>query len=183
MRKSSKYVPHPPPLNNFRNTSCVYITQTLCKYGFVNKLISDLEKAREDLISVIDKVPANKHTTKFLGAWSLKDIVAHLIGWSEHQINTLRFFSMGKVPSRPGNSKNFNDEIIKAKENRPWEQIYSEFIKSSSKLIEEYKNLPQHLWNKQIWLGKQMTPEEYIKLEINHYSKEHLPQIKKLLKK
>ncbi len=147
----------------------------------MNKHILDLKNSRQELISVIDKIPENRCDTKFLGVWSLKDIVAHLTGWSEHQIDTLKSHSKGEVPSRPSSSQDFNENITKARENRSWEQVYKEFIKSSLELIVAYKNLSEVFWNKQIWPDKQMTPKEYIKLEIDHYSKEHLPQIKKLL--
>ena len=66
----------------------------------MNKLISDLKNARQELISIIDKVPENRRNTKFLGTWSLKNIVAHLTGWSEHQIDTLKSHSKWEVPSR-----------------------------------------------------------------------------------
>lgn len=147
----------------------------------MNELISELGSAREKLLSVIDKVPENKRYIRFLGTWSLKDIVAHLIGWSEHQIDTLRSLSKGEIPSRPTSSSDFNDANTKAHENQSWEQVHSDFVKSSLVLIEEYKNLPQSLSDKQIWPDKQMVPKEYIRLEINHYSREHLLQIKRLL--
>ena len=147
----------------------------------MNELISDLENSRTELLSVIDRVPENKRNTWFLGTWSLKDIVAHLTGWSEHQIATLKSISMGEIPLRPTNSKDFNASSTKSKENQSWEQTYTEFIKSSSELISEYKKLPEDFWDKQIWPDRSMTPKEYIKLEITHYFKEHLPQIKKFL--
>lgn len=78
-------------------------------------------------------------------------------------------------------SKDFNDKITSDTESQLWNRVYEDFVQSSSKLVEAYKKLPASLWDKQIWPDKQMTPKEYIQLEINHYSKEHLPQIRELI--
>ena len=44
-------------------------------------LIANLVEARKNILNAASALPARQRDEIFLGSWSVKDLLAHLIGW------------------------------------------------------------------------------------------------------
>lgn len=147
-------------------------------------LINQLKEARENLIKIVDEFPEKERETIFFGQWSLKDILSHLIGWANHQIDILGKLKRNEGIELPKNLKNsINIDFVSAKRKVNWGKIYQEFVNVSKNLIQKYESLPNRLWKKKFHKDRKTTPEDFIDIEIRHYNNTHGPQIKKALRK
>lgn len=144
-------------------------------------LVDEYKQVRLEFIQIISKFPENKREEVLFDKWSLKDIIAHLSGWTDHQIDVFRDLKIGKIPESPGLVKNYNDEQVNKRSKWSFEKVLEEFLSSTDKLIKEFENLPKSLLDKKIWPDKRFTPKIYFEFELEHYTKVHLPQIKKKL--
>jgi len=147
----------------------------------MNGYLEEYIESRKELIRVIRKFPINLREKAFLGEWSLKDIIAHLTGWAEHQAKVLRDLINCVHIEYVGNIQEFNEKSVAKRKDQTWRKIYAEFIKVTAELITLYGDLPKKLWKKKIWQDKKYTPEKYIKIEIRHYIKTHIPQIQQVI--
>ncbi len=114
--------------------------------------------------------------------WKVKDVLSHLVGWEREVLfEILNVFEKG---------------------NNPWFLLTDDYNKFNDKIYEEFKNYsPKKLikeldkWNKEIEKAIKNIGEEKIKKSIhsswifdkdrggNSHFKEHIKQIKKILKK
>jgi len=115
--------------------------------------------------------------------WSLKELLSHLTGWAKYQINLLERLEKGKQEKLQKSLKNsINIDFVLTRREYDWKKAYQEFLNSSESLIKKYELLPEKLWKEKVYKDKEITSEEFIKIEIKHYIKTHGPQIKKVLK-
>lgn len=150
----------------------------------MRQLINNLELARKEIIEIINSFPKEKREKVFFGNWSLKNLVSHLSGWAQYQIDTLEKFKKGVHSQIPKGLKNsINVDFVNERASLSWDRTYQEFVDSTQKLINEYKKLPDQLKKRKIYDGKDITPAEFLKIEITHYQKTHGPQIRKVLNK
>ncbi|OGC52141.1 hypothetical protein A2982_01480 [candidate division WWE3 bacterium RIFCSPLOWO2_01_FULL_39_13] len=148
----------------------------------MNKLVDDLTQARKSIIDAVSKLTSNKQNVQLAGDWNLKDLIAHLTGWADYQIEIIKAIRSNSTPPEPGRIDDFNQKSTAARKKTSWKKVYDEWLKASQELIEEYDSLRDALWGKPLWKNKKTTLEKLIKIEIRHYQKTHLPQIEKLLK-
>ncbi|OGH12049.1 MAG: hypothetical protein A2857_03570 [Candidatus Levybacteria bacterium RIFCSPHIGHO2_01_FULL_36_15] len=149
----------------------------------MKNLVDEYIKVRLEFIEIVNKFPENKRGEILFDKWSLKDTIAHLSGWAAHQIEVLEDIKNNKVPKYPGHSKDYNNNEVSRRSKWSWKKVYKEFISCSNQLVNKYSHLPKSLVNKRIWPEKRFTPRIYFEFEIEHYTKTHLPQIKKILYK
>jgi len=149
----------------------------------MKNLVVSFQKARDDLLKLLDKFPAGKRETILLDKWSLKNLLSHLTGWAKYQTTSLREFKKsGEIKFQKNLKKSINDDFVALRKDWNWNKVYNEFLKASESLIKEYKTLSGRQWKQSISKNKEETPADFIKIEINHYNKTHGPQINKALK-
>jgi hypothetical protein len=146
-----------------------------------NKLILELKKVRLELISAIDKFPKEKREEILFDKWSLKDILSHLSGWDKFTIQKINEFLNGKIPRWEISIDKFNDLNVTKNKNKPWNEIYDEFVKLSLQNIKSYKIIPTTKHDSLIWKDKKYTPKKFLMIDIDHYKNEHLSKILKVL--
>lgn len=144
----------------------------------MNSLVEDFKTAREDFIKAVEAFPVNRRGELVLGDWSLKDLLAHLNGWWFHQTEVLEKFKQGVEAERPSDVNGFNEQSVLARRDMGWEEVYEEFNKAGSDLIDRYSGLSEEYWKRKIWSDKDLTPEGFIGIEIKHLRDTHLPQIR-----
>lgn len=148
----------------------------------MESLVDELRLARTAVIEAVSKVARNKREVVFLGDWTLKDLIAHLTGWANYQLEVIKDIQLGRTPKEPGSIDGFNEESTRKRASQSWEKTYSEFLETSQKLIDTYQKLPNDLWDTLLWDDKKTTLKKFINIEIRHYKKTHLPQIISLIK-
>jgi hypothetical protein len=63
-----------------------------------NELIDGLTKTRNQILELSLALAPSKHDQIFLGIWTIKDTVAHLIGWDETNRKALKAILSGRLP-------------------------------------------------------------------------------------
>lgn len=145
-------------------------------------LVSEFKQARKNFIRLINTFPKERIELILFNKWNLKNILAHLSGWAKYQKDTLRQLKKGiKIEVSKNLKDSINNDFVASREKWHWDRVYHEFLKLSRDLIKEYESLPAGLWKNKIYHDKKDTVEDFIKIEINHYSKTHGPKIKEVL--
>ena len=62
-------------------------------------LIANLVEARKNILNAASALPAKQRDGIFLGSWSVKDLLAHLIGWDYTNIQAVKAILANKVPA------------------------------------------------------------------------------------
>ena len=63
-----------------------------------DELIADLIETRRKIIDITSSFSPTEHDQVFLGIWSIKDLLAHLIGWLEANRKAVKAIRAGKLP-------------------------------------------------------------------------------------
>lgn len=61
-------------------------------------LIADLIETRRKIMDVTSSLPPSRQDQVFLGIWSIKDVLAHLIGWLEENRKAVKVIRAGRLP-------------------------------------------------------------------------------------
>lgn len=80
------------------------------------QLLSDLHAARLALLAAAGRVPARRRNDIFLGAWSIKDLVAHLVGWDHANLEGAQALLARRLPA------------FYAHRDRDWAGLNAEFV-------------------------------------------------------
>src|SRR5512135_721033 len=62
-------------------------------------LLSRMQKTRVGLLRTVAALPKGKQERAFIGTWSAKDLVAHLVGWDYTNLDAARCVLAGRLPS------------------------------------------------------------------------------------
>jgi hypothetical protein len=62
-------------------------------------LIILFTEGRKNLLTLAGKIPINLQDQVFLGAWSIRDILAHLIGWDYSNLEAVRAIASSRLPA------------------------------------------------------------------------------------
>jgi uncharacterized damage-inducible protein DinB len=80
------------------------------------ELITDLTEARRALLSAAAALPQADRDTPCLGAWSVHDIVAHLVGWDVANLEAIGAIMQGRLPAfyahYDADWRTFNAELV-----------------------------------------------------------------------
>ena len=105
-----------------------------------DKVISDLIGARRKILDVAYSLPAPKRDEVFLGIWSVKDLLAHLVGWDYTNIEATREILAGKLPEFYSHYdrdwKTYNARLVEEYKKDDYEEMLSLVETSHRELIE-----------------------------------------------
>jgi hypothetical protein len=125
--------------------------------------------------------PRRVESAVLFGDWNLKDVVAHLTGWDRYFIDILDALQAGEEPPYWGNMTKFNEASVQKRRESSWEVVNDEFVATGEEFIHRYNQLPAEYREVSFWKGRSYTPVRMLEINIHHYGKSHLPQIKKKL--
>lgn len=104
-----------------------------------------------------------KTTTKVLGNWTVKDILAHLIFWDSTVIGEMQQIRNGEMPMTIGlldkEVDQMNDKAVAARRQTPLEEIEALWKKTALEIITELKKI---------------SDEEYMKIFIRREDNENI---------
>ncbi len=138
-----------------------------------------------DFISYLKTLKPNDWNKKANSKWTIKDVVAHMVGWEKEGVKVLReFMEQGKGNLwflHTGNYDEFNAKSVKYYQNYTVEKLIAEW----EKYMYEIEDLIKQIGEKKLrsredmrWLFEKDTPEGHE----GHYNY-HFKQIKKAIKK
>jgi hypothetical protein len=63
------------------------------------ELLSGFIEVRRNLLALSAQIPLDGQERVFLGIWSIRDLLAHLIGWDYSNLEAIQMVSEGRLPA------------------------------------------------------------------------------------
>jgi hypothetical protein len=102
-------------------------------------LIQGLANARSSLLEAIRSLPENQIDEEFLGSWSVKELLAHLIGWDWTNLQAVREILAGQYPSffqkYDKDWQSYNRELVERYRKEDWAELLIAALGSHRELI------------------------------------------------
>ena len=116
------------------------------------QVLADLVEARQNILAEASTLSEAEQDQVFLGIWSVKDLLAHLIGWDKTNLDAVKGVMKGDVPYfykyRDPDWRTYNALLVKKnKKDSMWELIATA-KDSHEKLIRFLQTIPPEHFNK-----------------------------------
>lgn len=144
-------------------------------------LIEEAEKARRKVKDLIDRFPLEKREDTLFDKWSLKDVVTHLNTWMVHDIDCLESLKRRVEPYWEPDVDEFNERGVGLRRSKSWAEVYFEFTSLIKKLESLYRELPEELFEVNIWKNHDEMVVKFLEGEVKHWEGEHVPQLEKIV--
>ncbi len=63
-----------------------------------DKILNDFIEVRQNILELASDCPTDLQDKVFLGTWSMKDLIAHLVGWDYTNMKAAHAVEHGKLP-------------------------------------------------------------------------------------
>lgn len=145
-----------------------------------DQLLKDIHTERNRLHKLLSTLAKSEmEQTGIIGAWSVKDILAHLVAWERFLIDWYQAGIQGCAPiiTPVGMSKkmidDLNQDIFEKNQNRPLDEILSEFYATYEEVLNVLETISEQDMfehNRFEWTGV-LTLADYIAGNTcNHYA-------------
>ena len=116
------------------------------------KVVSNLIKARQNVLAEASKRSAAEQGQVFLGIWSIRDLVAHLIGWDKTNLEAAKSVLKGQVPSfyehRDPDWRTYNAMLVRKHKKGSTQELIAAAKRSQEKLLKFLQTIPPEQFNK-----------------------------------
>ncbi len=149
-----------------------------------DETVSGLIEARRRIVDAASALPREKQDEVFLGTWSVKDLLAHLVGWDYANIEGVKEIIAGKTPSffahwNPDWSA-YNARLVKEYKKDDYAELLQSLETSHEALINFLRLLPEEEFEKDHGVrspgGRPVTVANTLQAEIDD-EREHYEQI------
>lgn len=148
-----------------------------------DQVLSALVETRQDILAATSGLSEAQQHQVFLGIWSIKDLLAHLIGWDETNLHAVESILAGQVPSfyehRDRDWQTYNAMLVKKHKKGSFKELLATMKASQEKLIEFLKTIPPEHFNKDFGVrfrGYRVTIQRLLEAEWKD-EQTHLQQI------
>lgn len=149
-----------------------------------DRIIADLVTARQDIRDAVKGLSNEKQKEVFLGEWSVKELLAHLIGWDYTYVAAVQDLLAGELPSfysaYDADWAGYNWNLVNEYNKDNWTELLGALGQSHKKLIDFLKTVPGEEFDKDRGVrynGAQVTITRLLKAEAQD-EREHYKQIK-----
>lgn len=145
------------------------------------ELLKEISFEKERLDSLIDKLPSDRMMEPGVtpGGWSIKDILAHLVGWQRMILSFHAAELRGEIAEIPGygltwrETPKLNSIIFEKHKDLSLDEVLSEYRSSHNemlRLLDEVSDEDLVSVRRFRWLGPSWTVSDYIRAETaSHY--------------
>jgi hypothetical protein len=149
------------------------------------QLIADLLDARRLILELVLDLPPEKQDRVFLGAWSVRDLLAHLAGWDFTNVNAVQDIRAGRSPGvfkqYDPDWATYNAELVRRYRREDFVEMLDSVRQSHQALIEFVQNIPDDEIDRDFGVrspgGMAITVERFLRFEIDD-EREHARQIR-----
>ncbi len=142
----------------------------------MKELVKRFVQVRSDFLETLKMFPADRTEEVVFGAWNLKQVLAHLVGWDSYFTEIVQKLRIGEKSNYWGDIDKFNEAAVKQRAEMTWDEVYEEWKRASEEFIKEYGDLDEGLWNARFWKQENPTPAWVLKITSEHYE-EHVEKI------
>jgi hypothetical protein len=111
-----------------------------------DELIADLIATRRKILEITSSFSPTEHDQVFLGIWSIKDLMAHLIGWLEANRKAVKAIQSGKLPEfyayKDRDWQTYNALLVSKYKRGSLAKLMSTMQVSHQKLIDSIQIIP-----------------------------------------
>jgi len=111
-----------------------------------DQILSRLLNTRQEIRAAIRKLSRAKQRQIFLGTWSIEDLVAHLIGWDETNLQAARSIMDGKLPAfyeyRDRDWQTYNAMLVSRYKQGSVKKLLAAMKRSQQRLIAFLQTIP-----------------------------------------
>jgi hypothetical protein len=115
-------------------------------------ILAGLDEARQKILLEASRLTAVQQNQVFLGIWSAKDLLAHLIGWDHTNLQAAKNVLKGQVPHfyehRDRDWQTYNAMLVKKYKTGSFEDLLAAAQVSQEKLLDFLRTLPPENFNK-----------------------------------
>lgn len=154
-------------------------SQTLRK----ERTIANLIETRQNILAEASRLSDAERDQIFLGIWSIKDLLAHLIGWDETNLEAAKSVLNGKLPSfyeyRDHDWQTYNAMLVKKYKRDDFHELVTALEQSQKKFVDFLQMIPPEQFNKDFGVrfrGYKVTVQRLLEAELED-EQTHLQQI------
>lgn len=148
-----------------------------------DQILSNLFETRQSILTEASELSETEQDQVFLGIWSVKDLLAHLIGWDETNLLATKSILEGQLPSfyehRDRDWQTYNAILVKKHKKDSFQELLTAVKDSQEKLIEFLQTIPAENFNKDFGVrfrGYKVTMQRLLEAEWKD-EQTHLQQI------
>ncbi len=109
-------------------------------------LIARLLAARKRILEAVSSLPPQKQDEIFLGEWSVKDLLAHLIGWDYTCIAAIQDLMAEQLPAfyalRDTDWASYNRQLVRSYKKENWAELLAAVTQSHQELLALLQTIP-----------------------------------------
>jgi hypothetical protein len=117
-----------------------------------DQILSALVEIRQSVLTEVSKLSEAEQDQVFLGIWSVKDILAHFIGWDKTHLLAVRSVLKGELPTfykyRDHEWQTYNPMLVKKYKKGSFQELLAEAKNSQDKLMKYLQTIPPEYFNK-----------------------------------
>ncbi len=145
------------------------------------EVLQRLDDARYDLEVLLPRVDPSK---EIYPDWTIRQLLAHLTGWDDSTIDSLRAHLAGEPPATPADRgiDEYNARTVSSRQDLDLEHVLKECLKTRQVLRKIVQEMPEDKFAEQLvvaW-GEKGTVAQLIDTFIEH-EKEHAEDIRRWL--
>lgn len=151
------------------------------------KILSDLVETRRKILDVVSSLPPAAQDEIFLGVWSIKDLLAHLVGWDLANLAAAHAVLAGQLPDfyayYDRDWKTYNARLVAEHKGDNFADLYASVEEAHQQLVEFLKAVPAAEFDKDKGVrfrGYKVTIARLLQVEISD-EKTHHTQIKEFI--
>jgi hypothetical protein len=145
-------------------------------------LIAQMEQSRAKMLAQLDKIDMKR---EIYPLWTIREMLAHLSGWDDAVIDSLRAFVDGREPATPAarGVDYYNAQTISTREGLDYDHIYREYIATRDALIKLLTEMPEEKIHQPYVLpwGETGTVVDMVHIFAPH-EEEHAEDVEKIIK-
>jgi hypothetical protein len=147
------------------------------------QVLSDLSETRQNILAELSQLSEGQSDQIFLGIWSVKDLLAHFIGWDKTNLRAVKSILKGQVPSfyehRDHEWQTYNAMLVKKYIRGSCQELLATARESQERLIEFLQTVLPENFNKDFGVrfrGYKVTIQRLLEAEVKD-EQTHFQQI------
>ena len=146
-------------------------------------LIADLIETRDKILAIASSFSPPEQDEAFVGIWSIKDLLAHLIGWLEANREAVKAIRSGELPEfyayKDRDWQTYNARLVREYKRDSLAEMMSTLQVAHQKLIAAVESIPAEELQEDMGVrfrGYKVTITRLLEAELKD-EKEHYNQI------
>lgn len=144
-------------------------------------LIDALKHSRTAIQELLDVIDSNR---KIYPLWTVREIVAHISGWDDAMIASIKAHVDGREPGTPAarGIDYYNAQTVSTREGLDYDHIYREFVQTRKDLVALIQSMPETKLGEPFILpwGDAGTVKAIVNIFTEH-EEEHAADLRKII--